>query len=313
MANDFMLFPSLTDEYLKRIRFQSKTTEFYYTTKDDEEFELTDELIDQSTSIYKLKDNMGRWTQDDYNFGFRRKYLLRTFQCLFGPEGIACRNAKIGMAIVWTSLDSKQRGVFPVGEFGAEDIMMQKEADIVFQKAQLRGSVNFSTILYLSSAGIPDHDELHLANTQGYVLGELERFTIQLDGNGSIFPVYTEPEEGQPLWYVKCDWNDPLSDAFKDTVSIHINTAHKNYKYLDRTQKTYDNQLLIEVMSSALLVIIEKLRKDEESWEEITSGENLEHGSVGEVIYYFKSTHNWDLSSPDSVSLSIRKFFDQRM
>ena len=313
MANDFMLFPSLTEEYLKRIRFQSKTTEFYYTNKDDEEYELTEELVDQSTSVYKLRDTLGVWTQDDYNFGFRKKYLLRTFQCLFGPEGVACRNAKLGLAVVWTSLDSKQRGVFEVGQFGADDMQMQDEADILFQKAQLRGAVNFSTILYIASAGIPDDDERHLANTPGYVLGEFEHFTVQLDGNGSVFPVYEVREEGQPLWYVKCDWIDPLSDPFKETVSININTAHKNYRFLDRNQKTYDNQLLIEVMSSALSIIIEKLRTDEAAWEDITSGDNLEHGSVGEVIYYFKTTHNWDLSSPESVSLSIRKFFDQRM
>jgi len=313
MANNFMLFPSLSEEYLKQIRFQSKSTEFYYTNREGEEFELTGELIDQSTSTYKLRDNRGVWTQDDYNFGFRKKILLRTFQCLFGPAGVACRNARIGLAVTWTSLDSKQRGVFEVGQFGIDDIQLQEEADIQFQKAQLRGSVDFITVLYIADAGTPDDNEGHLANTPGFILGELERFTVKLDGSGSILPVFEVREEGQPLWYVKCDWNDPTSEALKETVSININMAHKNYKFLDRNQKTFDNQLLIEVMSSALLLIIERLRAEEAYWEDIMNGENLERGSVGEAIYYFKTTHNWDLSSPMSASLSMRKFFDQRM
>ena len=315
MAKGFMLFPSLTEDFANRIRIQSKETEFYYTNREDEEFELMGELLDQSSCIYKLTDTLGIWTQDDYNFGIRKKYLLRTFQCLFGPEGIACKDAKIGLALVWTSADSKQRGIIEVGQFGSEDLQMQNEADVLFQKAQLRGRVDFSTVLYIACSGTPTENEIHLANTPGYILGEFEneKFSIQLDGNGSIFPVYERPEEGQPLWYVKCDWLDPLTDSFEESVSIHINTLHKNYRYIDRTQKTYDKQLLVEIMSSAISIVIETLRADEASWEEITSGENFEHGSVGEIIYYFKNTHNWELSTPQSVSLSIRRFFDQRL
>ena len=94
MSNTVMLFPSLNDELLKRIRFQKQKYKFYYIGKDKEEHELKDEPVEALSSIYLIKDEEGVWTQDNYNIGFRRRYCLRTFQCLFGENGIACRTAK---------------------------------------------------------------------------------------------------------------------------------------------------------------------------------------------------------------------------
>lgn len=313
MSNSILLFPSLDEEMISRIRFQKQKFNFYYTDKNDDEYELVDEPIEATSSINAIKDENGVWTQDDNNLCFRRKYCLRTFQCLFGEDGIACSDATLGLGIQWTSPDSKQRGVIPVGTFTADDKILEVEADKKFGKAQLRGEVNFSTILYIAKAGKPLENELHLANTEGYVLGELDSYTIKLDGSSSSFPIYEVSEPGQPLWHIKCDWDDPTADALSDCVSINFNTAHKNYSYLNREDKNFDSQLLSEIMASAITVLIEKLRLDTGYWEQIMQGDNLENGSVGQAIYYFMETLEWDLSSPEATSLSARKFFDQRI
>ena len=115
MTNDILLFPFLNEELQKKIRFQKSSFTFYYKNKKNEEHELNGEPVEAQSSICCIKDEEGIWTQDDYNFCFRRRYCLRTFQCLFGATGIACKSARLGLAIVWTSTDSKQRGVIPVG------------------------------------------------------------------------------------------------------------------------------------------------------------------------------------------------------
>lgn len=313
MSNNILLFPSLNDEIISRIRFQKQRFHFFYTDKNDEEFELIDEPIEAMSSINAIKDENGVWTQDDNNLCFRRKYLLRTFQCLFGENGIACSDALLGLAIQWTSPDSRQRGLVPIGTFGISDQILEVEAEKKFNKAQLRGEVNFSTILYIAKAGHPEENETHLANTEGYVLGELDSYTIKLDGSSSSFPIYEVSEPGQPLWYLKCDWYDPTADAMADCVSINFNTAHKNYSFLDREDKNFDSQLLSEIMASAITLLIEKVRLEQGYWEQIMQGDSLENGSVGQAIYYFMETLEWDLSSPESTSLSVRKFFDQRI
>ncbi len=182
-----------------------------------------------------------------------------------------------------------------------------------FSEAQLRGNVEFTTIIYLKSAGTPLYNEEHLANEYGCILGELDKFIIKLDGSGSVFPMYEVNEPSQPLWYVKCDWDDPTYEQFSECVSIYFNTAHKNYKYLDKKKRTFDEQLLKEIMASALVIVITKLKEQENYWDVTTTGDELQNGSVSAAVNHFINTLEWDVSTPESMSLSIRKFFDQRM
>ena len=313
MANDILLYPFLNEDLQKKIRLQKSKFYFYYKDKNNQEHELKDEPIEAQSSIYCIKDENGIWTQDDYNFCLRRRYCLRTFQCLFGAEGVVCKSAKLGLAMIWTSSDSKQRGVIQIGSFSNTDNILDAVAEKEFDVAQLRGEVDFSTILYIAEAGIPEMDEIHLANTNGYVLGELENYVVKLDGNGSTFPVFEVSEPGQPLWYVKCDWIDPTADSFSECVSINLNTAHKNYRYINRNEKVFNPQLLSEIMANAIAIIVEKVRLQPAFWDQIMGNDSLEQGSVGQALYYFMETLEWDLSTPESVSLSVRKFFEQRM
>lgn len=313
MAANISLFPIITDELLSKIRFQASPYELYYV-RDDQEYNLRVEEVDGSTTVYKVIDDEGIWSPDDYQLCIRRKYSIRTYQCLFGINGVACSNAKLGIALMWTSSDSKQRGVIPVGIIENSQRDLELELNFEFGEAQLRGNVEFSTIIYIKEAGTPLWGEEYLANQYGCILGELEnKFVIRLDGVGSVFPMYEIHEIGQPLWYVRCDWDDPTYDLFSDCVAININTAHRNYKYLDKTKRTFDEQLLKEIMASALCTIITKLKEQENYWDATTTGEDLQSGSVSEAVNYFINTLEWDVSEPETMSLSIRKFFDQRM
>ena len=147
MANDILLFPSLSDELAKKVRFQKSKFSFFYTDKNNDEHELKDEPLEALSSIICIKDEDGEWDQDQNNFGFQRRYLLRTFQCLFGENGIACKNAILGMAIIWTSSDSKQRGVIPIGTFTNNDQIMEAVAEKTFGQAQLRGHSGLCSFL----------------------------------------------------------------------------------------------------------------------------------------------------------------------
>jgi hypothetical protein len=260
-----------------------------------------------------IKDENGKWTQEDNNLCFRRKYCLRTFHSLFGEDGIACKNARLGLAVQWTSHASCQRGVIRIGEFSSNDQIMEAEVEYRFMKAQLRGLVNLTTIVYLAEAGTPEPGEEHLVNIDGYILGELDSYIVKLDGRSSAFPIYEIPNPGQPLWYIECNWDDPTCDALSECVSIFLNTAHKNYAYIDRNQKTFDSQLLCEIMASAITLIIEKVRLDSGYWDQIMRGEDLELGSVGQAVYYFKSALDWDMSDAEKISLCARKYFDKKV
>lgn len=314
MSIGFNLFPTLNEDLLSKIRFQPRPYEFSYN-KNNELIPLQKDAINGNDNFSKLSDENGIWNPDEYNFNFKREYALRSFSCLFGKDGLVCRNAEIGLAIMWTSKSSKLRGVIEVGTIynnQVDEILFSVEKS--FDVAMLRGQINLKTIIYVKKSGNPNLKEEHLANTEGYILGVLDEDTIVLDGNGSLFPIFEVYEPNQPLWYVRCDWDDPTSDLFAENVSININKAHNSFiKYLDPSKKAYYNeQLLKEVMASALMIIIYKLR-DSEYWNQTVSGEDFDKGSVSEAVYYFINTLQWDISSPERLSLSIREFFDDRM
>lgn len=319
MAATILLYPSLTDDIKSNI-FQAKEYEFFYTDKDDGERELMYETSDINSSVNVLKTD-GVWNADKYNLIVRRKIALKNYRSLFGPDGLVCQDACLGLSLVWTSPASRQRGAKQLVEFGIskeelsasqDHTFVDKEVDFEFDPARIRGDVNFAVILYISRSGNPDASETHLANEEGTVLGTFDSFTLRIDGTGSLFPVVEFPQKDAPLWHVRCDWTDPTSDQFAETVSINLNTAHKNYKYIDRTQKTFCSQLLVEVMSAALCSIIEKLRS-EKYLDQILGDEEMEPGCVGDVVRYFSNTLGWDLSAPDRLSVSTRHFFDRRM
>lgn len=319
MATPLFLYPSLTDE-LKEAIFQAKKYTFSYTDPDGMDRELTYEASETTTSLNYLRTD-GVWNSDKNNLHVRRMVALKSYRQLFGPEGLACRNAYLGLSLVWTSADSRQRGAVSILDFGVSDeqfankadhTFVQGEIELEFPAARVRGDINLSVVLYIAKAGTPTQEESHLANEEGLVLGTFDSFVLRIDGNGSLFPVFEVYEKDQPLWSVRCDWTDPVSDSFSDSVSININTAHKNYKYIDRAQKTFCSQLLVEVMSAALCCIIEKVRS-EKYLDQILGDDELDSGSVGEAIRYFANTLGWDMSSPDRLSLSTREFFDRRL
>lgn len=316
VALTYALFPMLTEELAARIRYQGADFDFSYSEGYDDQ-PLQADIMEGggSLSTYSLIDPRGRWTPELFDWKFSRAIRLMTPSFLFGPKGIAPRNATLGLAIKWISSTSKQRGTIKIGTFASSyGDKLQFEASGGFKPMQLRGRVELTTVLYIAEpAKNVSKEESHLANAPGTVLGELEKVCIVLDGEGSMFPIVEVSEPVQPLWYVHCDWNNPLEDSFAENVRLSLNRAHKSYAHLDQNSPQYDDRLMREIMASALTIIITKLKQDGAYWNDIENGQNLEHGSVGEAVYYFVNTLGWQTATPEALSVSIRKYLDKVM
>ena len=311
MAHNFSLFPVLNDNLKTKAGIQVMPLRFYYIA-DDEEVKLNAEESDSGSCIYSIFTENGLYSHDEYNFCVERQYMIRSHKCLFGKDGIACANAELGIAAIWTSSESRQRGVIKGGSFKKETASVKTEIKHEFKTAQLRGRVDFSVVVYIKDPGRAFGDERHLANESGFVLGEIDRFSVLLDGTGSVFPIYEISEPSQPLWYIRCDWEDPTVDRFSEAVSIYINNAHKNYKYIDSShKKLFDEQLLNEIMASAIGIIISRLKENKVFWDQTVSGDSLQPGSVCQAVNYFINTLEWAVSSPESISFSIRTYLEK--
>ena len=310
MALNIALYPELNSGYIERIGFQPSDYEFYYSDKNIKRKMAIDESYPGSPDHY-IKDE--RWNPDDNEIIIHRELSLKFVDMLFGKNGITCKNSVLGIGVRWMSSQSYQRGVIEIGEIRLGDNNCEFVLEHSFDKGMLRGCVSFTTILYIKETGTPAFDEGHLANRYGCVLGVLdEKYNLFLDGNGSIFPLYYVDEPGRPLWYVKCDWEDPKYDRFSETIEVNINTANPDFKYLDPNRKNYNKQFLFEIISSSMMIIITKL-KESPYWGDIDDLDKLQEGSVLQAVRYYRDTLGWDFNTPEGLSLSIRKYFDARV
>lgn len=317
MSEIFNLYPTLDETRHSALSYQVESPEFSYI-EDYEHHPLQMEEKNEMPFSFtaQLRDPRCVWYPDSHNLIVKRSCSLQNPENLFGPEGLVARNAVIGIAVNWISTKSEQRGVIPFGEITASSTACSFSFEKRFEKSLLKGSLQLQTILYLKKSGKPRSDEQLLANNTGTVLGILDSCEIFIDGSGSVFPILTVHIPGKPLWWVVYDEAaDPLQDAFdEENVEILLNTAHPHYNSLKIGESLKDSPLFLEVISSALMIIINTAKESLGSdWDNVLSGHGFAHGSIAEAIYYFVSKLQWDISGPIALSNSIREFFDKNL
>lgn len=313
MSTSINIYPKLNDDLIDKIGFIPGQYEFYYKRTLDESLKATPPEDSRITNLLFLEDEQHIWNLNQHHFKVKRIIEIQNPVFLFGPMGIAPEEAVVGLGIVWKCKDSSIRGAEEIGFFGISDRgPLTFTFEQTFLKGDLKNEVHFSTILYVKSAGNSRQNELHLANRAGLQLGEIDDMTIVMEGSGSEFPVVETGDPSMPLWWINCMWSDPQEDAFsEENVRLCINTDHKRYP-LVFSDKLNDSPLFLEIMASAIEIIIHKVMKSE-LWTDIRSGNNNSSGSIGEAVQYFIETFELDVDSPDTLSTSIRSYLERNM
>mgnify|MGYP001195773627 CR=1 FL=1 len=310
-----MLFPVLSEELHTKVGFQAVQYTFTYHSE-ELEYHLSTEILDSQvrTDSLKVFDDKGLWTAAEHDLCLKRTFVLNNAFFLFGENGVAPQEAEIGLAVMWTSKASNQRGTILIDKFRYEPgKSLEFKVDGSFASGLLKTNVKLQTILYLKEPGRKKPNENHLANTTGIVLGVLDETVVILDGNGSVFPIVEVKESSKPLWWVECDWVDPLYDRFdEENVKICLNKSHPHYSFLNLEETDMKSPLLTEIIANALQIIIYKA-KESNYWDDIIKGKDFEPGSVAEAVYYFINTFSLDVFSPEDLAASIRVDFDVRM
>jgi hypothetical protein len=317
MSQAIPLFKTFNEDSKDEI-FKLDKYVFSYN-RDGKTIELIQNYDDTGMSVEaSLSDETGFWNPDEYPLHVSRKFKIRKALQLFSsgtpsndtPFSIACHDAIIGIGLKWYSSSSNQCGAIPVGTINSSTSNKEFLINYNFEKASIRGEVFFKIILYVCKSGKPNEYEKQYGNTPGMILGEIDTFAIRIDGNGSFFPIFEISSPGEPLWDIKCSWADPSSDSFSDCVAIYINKAHKNYKYLNREDKNFNSQLFSEIMSSAICVMVEKLRAEPGGF---ASLDNAQEGSVAQAVNYFRDKLGWVKDTPELTSKSIRQFLEDKL
>ena len=180
MSTVVNLFPTFTEERRNKLKYNFSDYSFFYND-DNCENKLLSEDAEGDGKTLSLSDELGYWKPDLYNFGLLRQYDISNLNSLFGTSGIVCRNAVLGIALMWTSQESKQRGSLEIGVFDYETDSIKYSVKHCFMNGQFRGKVQFETILFIKEKGMGEDDntfrkyqEIH--RQRGYTLEEMKRF-----------------------------------------------------------------------------------------------------------------------------------------
>jgi hypothetical protein len=299
-------YPVLGDELLKKIGLEVVDYEFEYddgkqTRKIETKPMRGEEHI---ASKFHLSDESEIWKPELHNLRFRRTIVIHNTRLLFGRDGIAPKDAVIGIAVKWMSKPSNQRGVFAGDSISFEDGKTQFVVQGELPPGILRDHFVLSTILYLKTRGKLQEGESHLANEPGVDLGTLDTVTIHLTGKGSYFPVFTISDDG-PLWRVECNWDDPRYERFDEySFRILLNANHPDYNHLNPSDKRV-TPLMKEICLSALQILIEKVI-EQVPVEELRS-ENYDRGSLCEAVRYHIEKFELDTSQKEHLAYTLRK------
>ena len=317
MSTTFNMYPTLTQDMSLALAYEPAALQLLY--KEGHDFfplSLESQNGDALNYCAEVRDPRCEWYPEKYNLLLRKTMKLNNVSPLFGPNGIAPASASIGVAVRWISTNSEHRGIVPVGEINQATQTTTLHYEQSFERNVIKGSLLLETVIYLKTLGSIQANEQHLARQTGTVLGILDSCELFIDGNGSIFPVATVNDASKPLWWVYYDESCvPLQDPFEEEyVEIRLNRAHPAFEQLKIDGSLKDSPLFLEVISSALLVIVDSVKESiGEDWSIVLSGQGYATGSIAEAINYFIVKLQWDTSSTTKLAQSIRRFFDSNL
>jgi len=304
---DISLFPIYDETKFGEIINTDEPYVFGYESSDGSYHELVNEGGYLSE---KEETHGGQWNINFFNLLVSRDIKIKNANKLYGPNGIACHNAEIGIYILWSSPSSLQRGVFNFsGSIANVSTPQVLKINGAFEKGTLRGDVNLTTVFYIRKEGTPDSNEFHLANTCGTKIGEVDLFNLSLDGYGSNMDiVYRELTNGA-LWEVVCNWDCPDSDRFVDTVHLVLNTKSPFFMYVNNVDThNFNIHLFREILASAFVQIFEQYKEYDP---DLSKLENAELGSVAHVIRHHIEVFDINTDTLSSESKTIRMAYEK--
>lgn len=310
MSKQFYLYPTLNEFHLDSAQIANSNLEFFYQDRRLEHLtgeiksrEIEYESSDQAN--IELNDKTGIWNASIDDLVIRQKLSIKNPSFLFSTDGIALPGSTIGVAVLWHSKQSLQRGSKKIGSFKLSDKSYSENIVLKFNKSELTGSLFYSVVLYIEEPAKNVHQFI-FANESGLNIGTIFGSTITLEGEESSFPIVSIESKDKPLWSLYYSWVS-LDDEFKDSITLRLNKLHSDYRILNMEEPKYYNEPLFkQILILVVTMIIDKARINNEI-DIALDGDQFQTGTVGSLIKYYIETYEVDYESYDTIFESVMK------
>ncbi len=295
-------YPTITDELKESAGYNSSNYSFSYLLDGVEK-----KLSAKGKNSIKLEDPLETWNVENDGIRIHRTISFEYPEMLYGENGIASRNAELGLCIKWINHSLTQMGtILPINMY-ADGAIKFYEFDYRFEPGTIKGDLSLSLQIYLKkSAESVLENEGHLLNEEGVTAGTLDDIRLDFDNSYMEFPIQEISNKSQPLWWLEIgDWTDPTTDLFnEENVRIYLNTAYESCPKFGEEIKHED--VLVDILATAYTMLFNKVA-EMEYLKQTIDNTDLEPGSISKILFYFKDSCNTDLdfSSTERLHKSI--------
>ncbi len=306
-------YPQLTGEMQENSGINCSQYDFSYMYQNNRY-----ELKQKGSSTIKLSDPLELWKIESEGITLSKTINIAYPLLLQGPHGIACRNAEIGICIMWTNKTLTQTGcILPVTDI-ISDTGRTCSFDYTFPPGSIKGDLELSVVLYIKKrADQIFQDEEYLMNEEGVTVGEIESVVLDFNSIYMEFPIEEYYSAKDPLWWVYfSQWEDPKTELFdKENLCLYLNPYYSACPMAGEEIKNID--LLIDIMATTYLMIFIKIRENPEDLKATQQNLGLENNSICSIMHQFiescKEPLHWESDEAllKSLQINIRKMLQE--
>ena len=302
-------YPTLTEEILDSAGSKVDKYVFSYFSGENE-FGLNQ----KGSATIKLSDPLELWDVERDGITFKKRISFAYPDQLFGENGVACKNAEIGICIIWTNHELTQTGcILPQKDITTPSGRVCEFVH-TFEPGEIKGDLELSICAYIKKCASEILPGEHvLMNEEGVSVGEIETVVVDFNSVFMDFPIEEYSSDKEPLWWIEFQqWEDPRSiDMFtKENVCLYLNPYYSACPMTDGNIKNID--LMIDILASAYFMMFDRLSDDELRATRQNIG--LAPNSICSILNYFIGTCNdpeLRFDSPEALmktlQMNIRK------
>lgn len=306
---NILFYPTLTPEMTEASGLKTEKYKFTYSY-----LEKTYGLQQKGNATIKLSDPLDIWNVESEGLTFEKIIRIAYPDLLKGKEGIACRDADLGICIIWVNKKLTRTGyILPVSDVTTNSGRTCRFY-YSFEPGNISGDLELSIVFYIKKkAESVQEGEQDLINEDGVSVGEIERTVLDFSSIYMEFPIEEYKSENEPLWWVEfSEWEDPKTvDMFsKESMCLYLNPYYEGCPAPSTNEegnhiKNFD--MLVDILAQTYLMMFQRLNEDD--LRATIQNIGLENNSICSILHQFiegcyEELH-WE--SPESLLKSLQK------
>lgn len=250
------------------------------------------DLQQKGTTTIKLSDPLDIWKIETEGLTFEKTVRISYPNLLKGKCGIVCKDADLGICIIWVNKKLTQTGhILPTSDRINNQERVCKFHHS-FEPGHISGDLELSIVFYVKKKAMyVQDDENDLINEDGVSVGEIERTVLDFNSLYMEFPIEEYNSASEPLWWVEfSQWEDPKTiDMFsKDSFCLYLNPYYEGCPVLltnsnDNSIKNFD--ILVDILAQTYLLMFQRL--SDEDLKATKQNVGLANNSICSILHQF--------------------------